>query len=178
MDISLAKQLQEQMIAHQFVFSILGNLNQEFLKSIIKITDSKLTSLDVDKTMKNRIFHFMVECTQNLCRNEDESKTNNSSLFLIGKNEEDYVVHLGSIYNKQETERAISLIEKVNSIDSQEIKDAFYNEISQKEKSKENHMLLGLLSISKRIKDKILYDVFTVNDTTDFLSFKIIINVK
>lgn len=179
MNIELTKKIHEQMVSHQFVFSVLGNMDQEFLKSIIKITDSKLTNLDVDKTMKNRIFHFMVECTQNLCKTESESKNANNSLFLIGKNGDSYIVHLGSIFSKKQTGYTIELVEKVNGFDTQDVKDKFFNEISAKEKSKENQMLLSLLSISKRIKEKILYDVFPVNDSVDFLSFKISIsNIK
>lgn len=176
MNIELPKKIHEQMVSHQFVVSIMGNLNQEFLKSIIKITDAKLSKLDVDTTMKNRIFHFMVECTQNLCKIENEDQFSNNSLFLIGKNEADYSVFLGSIFSKTDTDTIIDLIDKVNSFDSQDVKDKFYDEISVNENSKKNQMLLSLLSISKRTKGKIKFDTFSIDSVNNFLSFKIIIS--
>lgn len=176
MNIELPKKIHEQMVSQQFVVSIMGNLNQEFLKSIIKITDVKLSSLDIDATMKNRIFHFMVECTQNLCKIENEDKFSSSSLFLIGKNGDDYSVFLGSIFSKGDTDNIVDLIEKVNGFDTQDVKDKFYNEISIKENSKKNQMLLSLLSISKRTKGKINYDTFSIDPINNFLSFKIIIS--
>jgi hypothetical protein len=176
MNIELPKIIHEQMVSHQFVVSIMGNLNQEFLKSIIKITDAKLSSMDIDATMKNRIFHFMVECTQNLCKIEDEDEFSSNSLFLIGKNGDDYSVYLGSIFSKNDTDTIIALIEKVNSFDTQDVKDKFYNEISINENSKKNQMLLSLLSISKRTKERINYDTFSLDAINNFLSFKIIIS--
>lgn len=176
MNIEIPKKIHDQMVSQQFVVSIMGNLNQEFLKSIIKITDAKLSSLDLESTMKNRIFHFMVECTQNLCKIENEEKFSGNSLFLIGKSDNDYSVYLGSIFNKNDTKNIVELIEIVNGFNSQDVKDRFYNEISIKEKSKKNQMLLSLLSISKRTKEKINYDIFSIDDVNTFLSFKIIIS--
>jgi hypothetical protein len=176
MNIELSKRLHDRMISHQFVVSIMGHLNQEFLKSIIKITDVKLSKLDLATTMKNRIFHFMVECTQNLCRSENEEKFVNNSLFLIGKSDNDYSVFLGSIFSKSDAGIMADLIEKVNNFDTQDVKDKFYDEISIKEDSKKNQMLLSLLSISKRTKEKINYDHFQIDESNIFLSFKIVIS--
>lgn len=175
MNIELPKRIHEQMVSHQFVVSIMGHLNQEFLKSIIKITDVKLSKLDIAASMKNRIFHFMVECTQNLCKSENKEMSNHS-LFLIGKNDNDYSVFLGSIFNKRDTENIIDLIEKVNNFNTQDIKDKFYDEISINEDSKRNQMLLSLLSISKRTKERISYDHFEIDEANNFLSFKIVIS--
>lgn len=175
MNIELPKKIHEQMVSHQFVVSIMGHLNQEFLKSIIKITDAKLSKLSLATSMKNRIFHFMVECTQNLCRPENKA-TSNHSLFLIGKSDNDYSVFLGSIFNKQDTENIIDLIEKVNNFDTQDIKDKFYDEISINQDSQRNQMLLSLLSISKRTKGRISYDHFEIDGATNFLSFKIVVS--
>lgn len=176
MDISLPKKIQEQMVSHQFVVSIMGNLNQEFLKSIIKITDSRLTKYDLDSTMKNKIFHFMVECTQNLCKVQEDIQYSNNSLFLVGKSGDDYSVVLGSVFNNNDATSIIELIEKVNGFDSLGIKEKFYEEISSNESSKKNQMLLSLLSISMRTKEKVQYDSFAIDGMHMFLSFKVIIS--
>jgi hypothetical protein len=85
MYIELTKEIQRQMSSHQFVVSVMGTLNQEFLRSLIRMTDNKLTSLDISQSIKKRIFHFVVECAQNLCKPAEHENQEINSLFLIGK---------------------------------------------------------------------------------------------
>lgn len=172
MYIELTKKIHEQMASHQFVVSIMGNFNQEFLKSLIKMTDNKLTTLDINESIKKRIFHFMVECAQNICRSDDKEIATGNSLFLIGKKEEEYKVYLGSIFDNQSTDAIIDTVNEVNALTIPELKDKFYDEMKKKEVRK-NHLLMSLLDLSKRTKEKISYEEFSIDSNTKFLSFQI-----
>lgn len=172
MEIALAKKIYDDMVTHQFVVSIMGNFDQELLLSMLKMTDKKLTSMEIDHSIKKKIFHFMIECAQNLSRIEKTSEFVNNSIFLIGKNNDDYIVHLGSVIKSSEMASITAMIEKVNSIDTEEIKTQFYNELTNTEMVKNNSFLLSLLGISKRMKDKINYELIKIDDNNNFLSFK------
>lgn len=165
------------MSSHQFVVSIMGNLSQDFLKSLIKMTDNKLSNLDVNTSIKQRVFHFMVECAQNLCKIDQDNKSVNNSLFLIGKKGEEYSVYLGSVFRNEETTDLISTINKVNNIDPADLKENFYNEIL-KNKSGENQLLMSLMDLYKRTKEKIHYDEFPLDAESKFVSFKITLSNK
>lgn len=172
MEISLAKKIYDEMVTHQFVVSIMGNFDQELLLSMLKMTDKKLSSMEIDQSIKKRIFHFMIECAQNLSRVEKADEFMNNSIFLIGKNNDDYIVHLGSVIKSSELRGIIAMIEKVNSIDTEEIKTQYYNELTSTELVKNNSFLISLLGISKRMKDKINYEVIKIDNNNNFLSFK------
>src|SRR4051812_31659034 len=103
MQIELTKNIYDTMVSHQFVVSVLGSLDQNLLLSLLKITDKKLTKLEVDQAMKKKIFHFMIECSQNLSKIEKYEKHQNKGIFLIGQKNDDYLVYLGSIIKNSET---------------------------------------------------------------------------
>jgi hypothetical protein len=172
MYIELTKKIHEQMASHQFVVSIMGNFNQEFLKSLIKMTDNKLTTLDINESIKKRIFHFMVECAQNICRSDDKENKDGNSLFLIGKKGEDYSVFLGSMFDTESTTAITKLVDEVNGLTAPELKEKFYDEMTKKTVH-QNALFMSLLDLSKRTKEKIRYEKFLVDESNTFLSFQI-----
>ena len=173
MNIDLTKKIYDKMVAHQFVMSIMGSFNQGLLLSLLNVTDKKLSSLEIDNTIKKKIFHFMIECAQNLSRIE---QTNNEltgdNIFLIGKNNDQYTVHLGSAMKKSESDNIQKLLDIVNGLETEEVKAKFYNELITKELANQNPLLMSLLDISKKTKEKIHYELIEIDSTHTFLSFK------
>jgi hypothetical protein len=159
------------MVSHQFVVSIMGNIDQELLLSLINITDKKLTKMEVERSMKKKIFHFMIECAQNLSKIEKPDNIKNNSIFLIGKKNDDYMVYLGSILSKEELSKIVSVVDEVNNIETEEIKANYYKELTENNIDKMNPFFMSMLSISKRMKEKINFDVIPVDEKNQFLSF-------
>lgn len=159
------------MASHQFVVSIMGNLNQEFLKSLIKMTDNKLTTLDIHESIKKRIFHFMVECAQNICRTDDKEHQDGNSLFVIGKQGEVYSVFLGSVLDTGAIQTVTTLVDEVNKLSAPELKEKFYEEMTKK--TPQNALLMSLIGLYRRTKEKIRYEKFEAGDNNSFLSFQI-----
>ena len=170
MELDLVKKINEKMISHQFVVSYMGTFNQELLKSLINITEKKLKHLEEDRTVKNKIFHFMIECVQSICKIDDEETTTNNFLFLIGKKGNEYVLHSGGVFSISETTVLIDQINIVNSLNNEEVKEKYLVELKQKQN--ENSLLLSLLDLAKRTKSKIDFVVQKINDQSNFLSFK------
>lgn len=171
MNIELTKSIYDTMVSHQFVVSIMGNIDQKLLLSLINITDKKLTRLEVEQSMKKRIFHFMIECAQNLSKIEKSEGLTSNSIFLIGKKNDDYMVYLGSIIGNEELDRMLEIIEHVNQIETEEIKASYYKELTENNIHSLNPFLVSLLGISKRMKERINFNVIPVDGNSRFLSF-------
>lgn len=172
----LIKTIYDKMISHQFVVSYMGHFNQELLRSLIKITEKKLNHIEEDKNVKSRIFHFMIECVQNICRIDEERSKASDFLFLIGKQANNYIIYSGGVFSGEESRSLIEQINIVNSLNSDEVKETYYNALKQNTIKKESFVLLSLLDISKRTKSKIEYAIQHVDSESDFLSFKTIIS--
>lgn len=171
MYIELTKNIYNKMISHQFVLSVMGNFNQDFLRSIIRMTEKRLESFDIGDSTKRRIFHFMVECAQNLCKYDEQCVGRENNLFLIGKRNNEYVIYLGCVCGNEETTEVKKVVDLVNTMQLTEVKDKFYNEMTTGN-SLSNALLLSVLDITKRTKEKINYEIISVNGNDNFLCFK------
>ena len=172
MNIDLTKKIYDKMVTHQFVMSIMGSFNQSLLLSLLNITDKKLTSLEIDSNIKKKIFHFMVECAQNLSKIEQNDEFTGDNIFLIGKNNDQYVVHIGSVMKRSETDNIQRLIKIVNDLETVEVKSKFYSELITKELVNQNSLFMSMLDISKKTKEKIDYELIQIDEENTFLSFK------
>lgn len=172
MNIDLTKRIYDKMVTHQFVMSILGSFNQGLLLSLLNITDKKLSSLEIDTNIKKKIFHFMIECAQNLSRIEQNDEFTGDNIFLIGKSNDQYTVHLGSAMKSSEIDKIQKLLDIVNGLETEEVKAKFYSELITKELANQNPLLMSLLDISKKTKEKINYEMIQIDGENTFLSFK------
>ncbi len=173
MNIDLTKIIYDKMVSHRFVVSIMGFFDQQdLLLSLINLTDKKLTGLDVQSSIKRKIFHFMVECSQNLLKVDKNNDFSHNNIFLIGQEGDNYTVYLGSNVSKANLIPILETIEKVNTIEAIDIKKTYYEELAATEIVNQNILLLSMLSISKKLKQKIDYELIDINEHNCFLSFK------
>lgn len=171
-NIELTKLIHEKMMSQQFVMSVIGNINQELLRSVIKVTEKKLETSSMPESMKHRIFHFMIECSQNLCKTVNSDRESNTNIFLISKKDNDYFIYLGNMFETTEAEALIEIVDKVNSMNAVEVKDEFFKGLSKWNLDNQNSLLISLLDISKRTKEKIVYELMHVNEKNKFICFK------
>lgn len=172
MNIAVTKNIYDKMVSHQFVVSIMGLFDQELLLSLINMTDKKLSGLEVQGSIKKKIFHFMVECSQNLLKVEKANIHSHNNIFLIGQDGDDYTVYLGSAISKENVAHILETIETVNTIQTEDIKKKYYDELTSVGFVDQNFLLLSLLSIAKKTRKKINYDLIQIDDSNSFLSFK------
>ena len=175
MTIEITKNIYDKMVTHRFVVSIVGFFDQELLLSLIQLTDKKLSHLEVNSSIKKKIFHFMVECSQNLLKVEKHNVNplhNNDNIFLIGQEGDNYYVYLGSAVSRKSIEPVLETIEKVNEIEAADIKKKYFEELTSMEVVNNDFMLLSMLGISKKIRKKIEYELIDIDKDNCFLSFK------
>ncbi|MGZ6520048.1 MAG: DUF6272 family protein [Bacteroidia bacterium] len=171
MYIDITKKIYDKMRTHQFVMSVMGTFDQELLRAFIKMTERKLESLEADDAIKRKIFHFVVECAQNLCNNDSKDENSKNNLFLIGKDKNNYIIHLGCVYSSTESIKIKEIIDSVNALETSEVRSTFYKVLASTEFARQNHFLMSILDLAKRTKDKICYEVFSIDDKSDFFSF-------
>ncbi len=176
MNIDLTKEIYDKMVSQRFVVSMMGFFDQQdLLLSLINLTDKKLTGSDVQDSIKKKIFHFMVECSQNLLKIDKSQERSDNNLFLISQEGNDYTVYLGSKIDKNIVGSILDTITEVNKINSSDIKKTYYDELVSKEIVNQNLILLSMLSITKKNKQKLEYEHIPIDDKTSFLSFKMTI---
>ncbi|MGZ3902108.1 MAG: SiaB family protein kinase [Bacteroidia bacterium] len=170
MNLDLTKNIYNKMVSHQFVMSIMGTINQDMLKSILKLTDKKLDRFDAPEMVRKRMFHFMIECAQNIY-SEHESMQNN--LLLIGKTQEAYIIYMGCMCNNDDIHSISAALDTVNDLNREELKATFYNNL--KGDISGNSMLMSFLDIAKRTREKVHYEILEADPENKFLCLRSII---
>lgn len=174
MNADLTKTIYDKMVSHHFLISIMGFVDQQdLLLSLINLTEKKLNGLDVQASIKKKIFHFMVECSQNLLKIEKSNNDSDNNIFLIEQEGDNYSVYLGSMVSEKNADNIIKTVSIVNQIEESDIKKKYYDELISKESVNQNILLLSMLSIAKKTKKKIDYELINLNKNNCFLSFKI-----
>src|SRR5690606_14583039 len=127
-NITATKGIYDKMVSEKFIVSMIGLFDQDLLLSLINATDKKLSGMEVQPALKRKIFHFMVECSQNLI-NLEKSNAAHNNIFLIGQENEGYSVYIGSVISKEKLAHVLDTIKVVNDTDISEIKEKYYNEL-------------------------------------------------
>src|ERR1022692_3780550 len=111
-------QLREKMQKHRFMLAYRGFFSQEITKALLAGTEKKLLLEGVDSTIKKKVFNVMVECLQNICKHEDDLS---SSLFMIGKLLDDYVLYSGNIIMQNKKQSLRNKLEAINSMNLEDL---------------------------------------------------------
>jgi len=150
-----------------------GFFNQQITDSILSLTEVNLKTEEHSSKMKKRVYAIMVEGLQNITRHQNDtakiSNNNTHGLFIIKRNEEKYYITTGNATEKTSIPVITKLIEKINSLNNEELKDYYKQVLSDGELSKKGGAGLGLIDMARKSGNKLSYRFVDLNkDDTYF----------
>ena len=160
------------------MLSFNGNVTSELLTSVLQIMESKMEKLNEPNRIKKKVYNILVEALQNLYHHQDKQpevapQAHNTVIFMIGKTEEFYRIFTGNYISNDNAEKLKSRIEKINSLDADELK-AYYKEVLN------NGMMsdkggggLGMIDIARKSGQKLDFDFQQVHEEYSFYSLNI-----
>ena len=159
----------------QLVYS--GEVNQSITKAFVSLAEKNLDETNESLTTKRRVYHVMVECLQNICKHADDPVTGEpdipgSGIFVVGYNENAYIVTTGNIVANERIEGLTHLLERVNHLDRDELKKLYKEQIKQSRLSDKGGAGLGFIDIAKKTGNKLIYHFEPVNDVSSFFILK------
>jgi GH15 family glucan-1,4-alpha-glucosidase len=155
-----------------------GEFDQDIIKSMLKYTEGKLESSDVDSLVKRKIFNVMVEMLQNITKHQFvEDNTKIEPIFILIEKEQNYQLITGNPILNSSIENVSDRINKINQLDPIELK-AFYKEARLASRISEvGGAGLGFIDMSRKTENKIEF-IFNEIDSEKYKYFtlKTIIN--
>lgn len=115
-------ELHNLMARNNYLISIRDNFESLLAKSVLKITDNRISDENVEKQVKNRVFSVIVECVQNVCSAEKNDHHSRDSVLLMNKVKHGYQIVAGTRVNGERKVRLKNLLEVLKSKDIYEIK--------------------------------------------------------
>ncbi len=154
-----------------------GEVNQSITKAFVSLAEKNLDETNESLTTKRRVYHVMVECLQNICKHADDPVTGEpdipgSGIFVVGYNENAYIVTTGNIVSNERIEGLTHLLERVNHLDRDELKKLYKEQIKQSRLSDKGGAGLGFIDIAKKTGNKLIYHFEPVNDVSSFFILK------
>ncbi|UKN01608.1 DUF6272 family protein [Paracrocinitomix mangrovi] len=115
-------ELQKLMVKNNYLIAIRDNFENLLAKSVLKITDTKISEDEVEIQVKNRVFSVIVECVQNVCSSETNNYEDRDSVLLMNRIENGFQIAAGTKVNEQRKERLKNLLDQLQSKELNEIK--------------------------------------------------------
>lgn len=164
----------DRMGRSNIMLSFKGDITPELLTSILQITESKLDNLKEEPKTKKKVFNILVECLQNLYHHLDEfpghTEGKRYAIFLIGKQDSSYSIMTGNYILNTKVEKLINYLEKINSMDKDELKDLYKEVLNNDKFSEKGGGGLGFIDMARRSNQKIDYEIKKIDENYSFIS--------
>ena len=149
-----------------------GEITHQVTKAFTSITETNMMVEEEPNSVQKKVFHVIVEFLQNISKHADymgdESHEEGSGVFLLCKDDENYVITTGNILMKQ-TEAAIGeVLDKINSLDKEGLKALYKQQIKEGRLSDKGGAGLGFIDIAKKTGNPLDYKFVPLNDEFSF----------
>ena len=148
-----------------------GNFNDDIIDSILELTEVSLQSDEQSSKIKKRVYAIMVEGLQNITRHQDASsdiKSDRKSIFVIQKLNEKYFITTGNIVEKQNIDNIKGLIQKINTLNKDELKIYYKKVLEEGMISKKGGAGLGLIDMARKSGNRLSYHFKEISDNLSY----------
>ena len=145
-----------------------GDFNDDITNKLIELSEYNINNIDTLHKMKKKASFLMAECFQNIVRHGESldgkvHASTNEGFFLTKNWQDTYYITSGNLIENQKIQNLQRQLEKVNSLDKDELKVLYREVLENEEISDKGGAGLGLIEMARKSGQKLDY-VFTDYD--------------
>ena len=168
--------LHNTMLQRNLILVYEGEFTQEITKSVLSMAERNMDSMGEESSIKRKVFNVMVECLQNICKHADEydpnSQLSNKAIFMIGKQEGEYVITTGNPIQNQKVAFLNDKLQQINSLDKEGLKALYKDIIKNGDLSERGGAGLGFVDMARKSGQKLEFGFEPMSDNWSFFSLK------
>ena len=149
-----------------------GEITHQVTKAFTSITETNMMVEEEPNSVQKKVFHVIVEFLQNISKHADymgdESHEEGSGVFLLCKDDENYVITTGNILLKEKEAAIAGVLDKINSLDKEGLKALYKQQIKEGRLSDKGGAGLGFIDIAKKTGNPLDYKFVPLNDEFSF----------
>lgn len=150
-----------------------GEITHQITKAFTSLTETNMELEEESHATQKKVFHVMVECLQNVGKHADtidanEIRKDGRGIFLLCKNELEYTITTGNVLNKVKIQEITQVLEKINSLDKDGLKQLYKQQIKEGRLSNKGGAGLGFIDIAKKTGNKLYFNFIPINDDFSF----------
>ena len=162
----------EDMQRNNLNYIYRGVFTQSITDNILLLTEACMHNVGEDSKIRKRIFTILVEGLQNVTRHQEidgeEAAPNQAGIFIIQNHNGKYYITTGNPILKANIPTLIKQLEKINSLDPEELK-LFYKEVLNDNKiSNKGGAGLGLIEMARKSGNKLDFDFSDINSNYSY----------
>lgn len=165
----------KKMCERNIVLAFQGALSQDILVGIAETIKSKFTNQLLKPNLVKKIFAVFIEMAQNIAYYSAEriKMENNSEvgagIILVTEKNKAFTITSGNLVDKNKIMEIISHCNKINSLNSVELKDFYKTQIKSARVEGKKGGGIGLIDIARRSGNPITYGATPVDNINSFL---------
>lgn len=167
--------LYKHMFRENLHLAYQGEFNVNITDRLLELSEKNLTYIDVEKKVKKKVYHIMVECLQNICKHQDkisETSKDRAGIFMISKYDNQYCITSGNLIENKNISFLKDKLNQINSLDKEELKRAYRVILEDGQFSKKGGAGLGLMDIARKSGRKLTFDFETLDKKTSYFYFQ------
>lgn len=173
----------QSMKLNEITMAYEGEISHQIIKTFTSLARSGMYKENVPSPTIRTVFHVMVELMQNASRYadklEDEQSTKKGKgIFMLSRDHDGYYVICGNIVNKDKCRTLERQINYVNSLDVQDLKEVFMNQIKEGSLSDRGGAGLGLIDVRRKTDRELEYHFLPVSDDKSFFLITAFVEYK
>ncbi len=153
---------------HEFPIIYKGNFNHELAKYLANSTKELTIANDIEPSLQRKIYHASLELLQNIykhgSRDDDINKEECNGIFAFLHNDNKYVIITGNKVNEQQMNDLTNQIDQLNTMDAQELKSLYKQQMREGELSEKGGAGLGFIDIIRKTGSKLQYSFIQSDD--------------
>lgn len=178
LDMDFVFDIHKKMIDSNLSLVYQGTFSQEITKAFVSLAEKNMDKAEEDRSVKRKVFNVMVECLQNIVKHSNEMEDDSpgkNAIFLVGVDREKYLISSGNVIYKENRETIKIMIDKINLMSKEELKDYYKMVIKDGKISEKGGAGLGLIDMARKSGEKLTYEFKELEDEFAFFSLQIII---
>lgn len=164
-------ELHKTMLAKNLILVYEGEFTQEITKSVLSMAERNMDSIGEESSIKRKVFNVMVECLQNIVKHNEEN-VNRAAIFMIGKQNDEYVITSGNTVKNDSIEILQEKLDKINGLDKEGLKSLYKEIIKTNDISEKGGAGLGFVDMARKSGNKLEYDFQKMDEEKSFFALK------
>ncbi|CAG5078296.1 SiaB family protein kinase [Parvicella tangerina] len=157
--------------------SHVGEFTQDYVNSISAELEERMFEDGEKKGVVKKVFSIIVEGLQNVrIHGEEDSEGNQSSFFLIIRDDESFTIYLGNLIPSKIEKDIQKRVDTVNSLERAELKELYMNVLTNGVISSKGGAGLGYITMSMKSGNPLGCNFEKVTDELSLYDLKITVN--
>jgi len=171
--------LSDELMHNGIAVVYIGKFTHQITKLFTAMYEDEMAKNSVERNVKKRVYHSMVEVLQNMQKHSSEFVSEYSlvnGLFMIGHQDETYYIITANKVSKHDMMHLTQAIETVNAATREELKQMYKNQLRNGTISQKGGAGLGLIDLARKTGEKLDYLFLPIDKINDYFVLKVEIN--